>query len=87
MSYLVMTASDAAERNERFPHSIRSLNALLETRAHDSADVVCVGFVTGDGSTYETLSKQLISVLLSKGLTIIQHSRSCSTSFAALRTL
>ena len=46
LSYLVMTAADCAAWNERHPHNIVSLNQLLEVRASEQPDEICVGFST-----------------------------------------
>lgn len=46
LSYLVMTAADCDDYNKRHPHNIVSLNQLLEVRAKEQADVVCVGFIS-----------------------------------------
>lgn len=44
LSYLVMTAADCADWNEQHPHDIVSLNQLLEVRAAEQPDELCVGF-------------------------------------------
>lgn len=61
-TYLVLTAADAAAHNAAHPHDIVSLNQLLEVRARDQADTVCVGFVTRVDGTFgcETLSELLL---------------------------
>lgn len=46
LSYLVMTAADCAAWNEQHPHDIVSLNQLLEVRASEQPDELCVGFST-----------------------------------------
>lgn len=52
LTYLVMTAADCAEFNKTNPHSIVSLNQLLDERATSVGDQLCVGFSTRqeDGS-------------------------------------
>lgn len=59
LSYLVMTAADAAQYNRTHPHDIVSLNQLLEERSSSDPNTVCVGFIDKqDGNLVcNTLSK------------------------------
>jgi hypothetical protein len=50
LSYLVMTAADCASYNEEHPHNIVSLNQMLEVRAKEQPDTICVGFTTRSSS-------------------------------------
>ena len=53
LSYLVMTAADCADYNEDHPHGLISLNQMLEVRARDNPDAVCVGFITRRDDDFE----------------------------------
>lgn len=61
LSYLVMTAADAAHYNRSHPHGFLSLNHLLEERSKSHPDSICVGFIDkqGDKIVCNTLSMSI----------------------------